>query len=154
MSSMRLYNPTPLSMESHHVAFRQKLVQSLSVLLSLGGDNNRKIATRGKVKGNSITLFHIINQTMNWYLNISATIQFRGTNFVISTKGLVYANHTMGNATNIQSKMDTTTLSSSSRHSDFVQNTQSNLTAMYTIYKIDNKATNPRKMWKRLVKTK
>ena len=91
---------------------------------------------------------------MNSHLNISATIQFRGTNFVISTKGLVYANHTMGNATNIQSKMDTTTLSSSSRHSDFVQNTQSNLTAMYTIYKIDNKATNPRKMWKWLVKTK
>ena len=60
----------------------------------------------------------------------------------------------MGNATNIQSKMDITTLSSSSRHSDFVQNTKSNLTAMYTIYKIDNETTNPRKMWKWLVKTK
>ena len=62
MSSIRLHNPTPLSMESHHSAFRQKLVQSLSVVLSFGGDNNRKIATRGKVKGNSINLFHNINE--------------------------------------------------------------------------------------------
>ena len=85
-------------------------------------------------------------------MNISATIQFRGTNFVISTKGLLYTNHTMGNAS--QFKMDTTSWSSSNRYSEFVQYTQSNLTAMYTIYKIDNKATNPRKMWKWLVKTK
>ena len=91
---------------------------------------------------------------MNSYLNISATIQFRGTNFVISTKGLLYTNHTMGNVTNSQFKMDTTSWSSSNRYSEFVQYTQSNLTAMYTIYKIDDKATNPRKMWKRLVKTK
>ena len=70
MSSMRLYNPTPLSNESHHVAFRQKLVQSLSVLLSLGGDNNRKIATRGKVKGNLINLFYIINEIMLYTVHI------------------------------------------------------------------------------------
>ena len=87
-------------------------------------------------------------------MNISATIHFRGTNFVISTKGLLCTNHTMGNVTNSQFKMDTTSWSSSNRYSEFVQYTQSNLTAMYTIYKIDDKATNPRKMWKRLVKTK
>ena len=53
-------------MESHHGAFRQKLVQSLSVVLSFGGDNNRKIATRGKVKGNSINLFHNINEIVTY----------------------------------------------------------------------------------------
>ena len=60
MSSIRLRTPKTLPMESDGEN-RQKLVQSLSVVLSLGGENDRNMATRRRVKGKNI-VFHGINK--------------------------------------------------------------------------------------------